>query len=82
MWKKLQGWKEKLLSRAGKEVLLKVVIQSIPTYMMTLFFNPDGILDEINSLCARFWLGGGECIELVGKSGVCRSLVVGWVFEI
>ena len=57
VWKKLQGWKEKLLSRAGKEVLLKSVIQSIPTYMMSLFAIPEGILNEINSMCARFWWG-------------------------
>ncbi|XP_010682933.1 uncharacterized protein LOC104897695 [Beta vulgaris subsp. vulgaris] len=57
VWKKLQGWKEKLLSRAGKEVLLKAVIQSIPTYMMSLFAIPDCILSEINAMCARFWWG-------------------------
>ena len=26
VWKKLQGWKEKILSQAGREVLIKVVI--------------------------------------------------------
>ena len=57
VWKKLQGWKEKLLSRAGKEILLQSVIQSIPTYMMSLFAIPAGILDDINAMCARFWWG-------------------------
>ena len=26
VWKKLQGWKEKLLSQAGREVLIKSII--------------------------------------------------------
>ena len=37
VWKKIQGWKGKLLSKVGKEVLIKVVAQSIPTYMMGVF---------------------------------------------
>lgn len=57
VWKKLLGWKEKLLSRVGKDVLQKAVIQPIPTYMMILAAIPVGILDEINNMCARFWWG-------------------------
>ncbi|XP_050241207.1 uncharacterized protein LOC126690119 [Quercus robur] len=42
VWKKLQGWKGKMLSRARKEVLIKAVAQSIPTYTMGVFLLPEG----------------------------------------
>ena len=60
IWKKLQGWKEKLLSRPRKEVLIKAVVQAIPTYMMSVFCLPSGLIDEIHSLIARFWWGSKE----------------------
>ncbi|XP_021726831.1 uncharacterized protein LOC110693957 [Chenopodium quinoa] len=59
IWKKLQGWQEKLLSRAGKEILIKAVAQAIPTYLMGIFKIPDGLLEEIHSILARFWWGNG-----------------------
>lgn len=57
IWKKLQGWKEKFLSRAGKEVLIKAVIQAIPTYLMCIFRISDRVINEINSMIAKFWWG-------------------------
>ena len=57
VWKKLQGWKEKLLSKAGKEVLLKAVIQAIPTYLMGVYRIPVGVLQGIHAAMARFWWG-------------------------
>ena len=57
VWKKLQGWKGMLLSRAGKEVLIKAVAQSIPTYTMGVFQLPIKLCDELNSMCTRFWWG-------------------------
>lgn len=37
IWERINGWKEKFLSQAGKEVLLKAVIQAIPNYTMSVF---------------------------------------------
>lgn len=37
VWKNIKGWKEKFLSRAGKEVLIKAVAQAIPSYIMSCY---------------------------------------------
>ena len=48
-------WKGCLLSKAGKEVLIKVVAQAISTYTMGVFLLPVKLCDELNALCAKFW---------------------------
>ena len=57
IWKKLKGWKEKLLSQAGREILIKAVIQAIPTYTMSCFRLFKGLIKEIESLIRKFWWG-------------------------
>lgn len=57
IWKKLQGWKEKLLSKAGKEVLIKAVAQSIPTYAMSCFRLPSSFCDDVERIVRNFWWG-------------------------
>ena len=52
--KKLARWKEKLLSKAGKEVLIKAVAQAIPTYTMSCFKIPDSQCEEMTSLIRNF----------------------------
>jgi hypothetical protein len=53
--KKLNDWKSIFLSQAGKEVLLKPVIQAIPTYSMSIFLLPKELCRELNSLMQKFW---------------------------
>ena len=57
VWKILQGWKGRMLSHTGKEVLIKVVTQSIPTYTIGVFLLPAKLCNELDALCARFWWG-------------------------
>ena len=57
VWSKLQGWKEKLLSQAGREVLLKAVVQAIPTFAMSCFKLPIGLLNDIEMMIRKFWWG-------------------------
>ncbi|GJT66702.1 reverse transcriptase [Tanacetum coccineum] len=40
---KLQEWKHKFLSQAGREVLIKAVIQAIPSYVMHCYMLPKGV---------------------------------------
>jgi hypothetical protein len=39
VWQRIQGWNEKLLSKAGKEVLIKAVAQTIPTCAMASLYE-------------------------------------------
>ncbi|XP_042952327.1 uncharacterized protein LOC122289400 [Carya illinoinensis] len=57
VWKKLQGWKEKMLSVGGKEILIKAVALSIPTYAMNCFKLPSSLCAELEQLMAKFWWG-------------------------
>jgi len=53
----LQGWEEKLLFQASREVLIKSVIQAIPTYTIGCFKFPLGLCHEIEVLIKKFWWG-------------------------
>lgn len=51
---KLQGWKQKLLSQAGKETLIKAVVQAIPAYVMACFVFPKNFCTKLNSYISNF----------------------------
>lgn len=53
--KKIHGWKTLFLNNAGKETLMKVIITTILTYVMTLFRLTKTWCEEIVRLIASFW---------------------------
>ncbi|XP_019166531.1 PREDICTED: uncharacterized protein LOC109162266 [Ipomoea nil] len=54
---RVMNWGNRLLSRGGREVLLKTVLQSIPNYAMNVFLLPLGLSGEIERIMNSFWWG-------------------------
>ncbi|XP_040987705.1 uncharacterized protein LOC121235427 [Juglans microcarpa x Juglans regia] len=57
VWRKINNWKNSFLSAVGKEVLIKAVLQAVPTYTMSVFQLPKQLCKELNVMLGRFWWG-------------------------
>jgi hypothetical protein len=55
--KHANDWSEKYLSSGAKEVLVKSVLQNLPTYAMSVFKFSAGLCDELEQLIRNFWWG-------------------------
>ena len=53
--KRLAGWTNRLISSAGREVLIKAVAQAIPTYAMSIFKLPKDLCSSIQAMINGFW---------------------------
>ncbi|XP_012847426.1 PREDICTED: uncharacterized protein LOC105967373 [Erythranthe guttata] len=73
--RRLRGWKEKWLSRGGKEILIKAVIQAIPTYAMSCFRLPRYFIEEMEKHMAKFWWENtkGKGIHWAKWQDMCSS---------
>ncbi|XP_031104375.1 uncharacterized protein LOC116007848 [Ipomoea triloba] len=72
---RLNGWNKKVLSRAGKEVLLKSVAQALPTYTMSIYFLPVTFCERIERIMNKFWwttnVNGGGGIRWMAWHRMC-----------
>lgn len=55
--RKIVGWKGKLLSNVGREILIKAVVQATLTYTMSCFKLLETLCKELNSMVSNFWWG-------------------------
>jgi hypothetical protein len=60
IWRKINSWRIRPLSKAGKEVMIKSVLQAIPAYVMSIYLLPDSLINEIERMINAFWWGGGN----------------------
>ncbi|KAK2638870.1 hypothetical protein Ddye_026665 [Dipteronia dyeriana] len=61
VWDKVRGWHNKLFSMGEKEILLKVVVQAIPTCLMSLFRMLKNLVNKLHGFSARFWSFKMDC---------------------
>ena len=74
--KKLSGWKKRMLSVGGKEILIKAVTQAIPTYTMSCFQLPKGLCEDLERMERNFWCGQRDQeakIAWVSWRKICKS---------
>jgi hypothetical protein len=60
MWKKIQNWSGKHLSKAGREVLVKSVAQAIPAYCISSILLPESLGEELEKMINSFWWGSNK----------------------
>lgn len=63
IWKKTNTWRGRSLSKEGNEVMIKSMLQAIPSYIMSVFIIPDSIVNDIEKRLNYFWWGGSNVIK-------------------
>lgn len=78
-WRRINGSAEHLLSSAGREVLVKYVLQVIPTYIMSWFLLPKNIIHLIESASKKFWWGNvfGSNMAWTSWDKLCKDKASG-----
>jgi hypothetical protein len=54
---KMEGWRAKSLSQAGRLVLIKAVAAAVPSYAMSTFLLPKGFCRKLDKVFKNFWWG-------------------------
>ncbi|XP_027096192.1 uncharacterized protein [Coffea arabica] len=54
---RMSKWNNRFLSSAGKEVMLKSVALTMPTYTMSCFKLPSRLCKDLSSLMSNYWWG-------------------------
>ncbi|XP_019189997.1 PREDICTED: uncharacterized protein LOC109184451 [Ipomoea nil] len=76
-------WQHKLLSKAGKEILIKSIAQSLPIFTMSVFLLPLRVCDSIEKCFNRYWWGsrdtGNRGIHWLSWARLCEPKMRGGI---
>jgi hypothetical protein len=72
---KIEGWRAKTLSQAGRTVLIKSVAATIPSYAMSTFLLPTSFSSELDRIFKKIWWGfpkdKSKNLSLKSWSSIC-----------
>jgi len=54
IWKRINTWKGRALSKAGKQVMIKYVLQFIPSYIRSIYLLSNLVIDDIEKMINAF----------------------------
>ncbi|GAU10344.1 hypothetical protein TSUD_420480, partial [Trifolium subterraneum] len=60
IWKRINAWGGRAPSKAGKEIMIKSVLQAIPSYVMSMFILPASFIHDIEKMINTFWWRSGS----------------------
>lgn len=53
--RRIQSWEGRWISKGGKEILIKSVAQTLPSYAINIFLLPVEIIKDIERTLAKYW---------------------------
>jgi hypothetical protein len=81
VFKKIEGWRAKTLSQAGRTVLIKATASAIPSYAMSTFLYPNSLCSSLDRHFQNFWWdfpkGKSRNLCLKSWSSICMPRAQG-----
>ncbi|MBA0710858.1 hypothetical protein Golax_010113, partial [Gossypium laxum] len=71
----INSWAQRLLSFGGKEVFIKAVLQSIPTYTLSIFLALKSVIEDLQTKLSKTWWSGKEK-ENFGRCSIERRCTI------
>jgi hypothetical protein len=79
-WGKVKGLKGQGMSKEGRSILVKFVLQAVPAYAMSCFQLNKSQCKKLSSVSSTFWWGdadGKRKVHWIGWDRMCRSKASG-----